>query len=63
MNTRERAIDALAGFLARKRFGPGVDMGGRHNPTPGEYLDARRFVDDMIHVGWTPPVQPQPGDQ
>jgi hypothetical protein len=38
--------DALARLLAKRRFGEGVDMGGRHNPTPGEVIAARYFVRD-----------------
>lgn len=37
----------LALVIAKARFGPGVDMGGKHNPKPSEQIAARRFVDSM----------------
>jgi hypothetical protein len=35
---------ALAHWLARRRYGPGIDMGGADNPTPQEWADARMFA-------------------
>jgi len=37
----------LALVISKARFGPGVDMGGKHNPNPSEQIAARRFVDAM----------------
>jgi len=53
--TPEATAHGLALLLARRRYGPGVDMGGAHHPTPGEEHDARRFVQDMIDGGWVSP--------
>lgn len=46
---------ALALLLARRRFGPGVDMGGAHNPTPAEERDAAHFIRDLLGNGWLDP--------
>jgi hypothetical protein len=42
--TGEMWAEELAQIIARCRFGPGVDMGGRHNPRPSEVLAAQDFV-------------------
>lgn len=51
------AAHALARLLARRRFGPGVDMSGAHNPTPGEERDASLFMRDLMDNGWLDPDQ------
>jgi hypothetical protein len=37
----------LARIIARFRHGPGVDMGGRHNPVPSEINAAREFCESF----------------
>jgi hypothetical protein len=41
--TKDEIIEALAHYLSRARFGPGLDMGGKHNPQPSEYIKAREM--------------------
>ena len=36
--------------LAKARFGPGVDMGGRHNPLPTEIREGQRMVEMIKYV-------------
>lgn len=52
--TPERAAGVLAQEIARRRFG-GVSMDGRHNPTPGEELMARHFIELLMANWWEPP--------
>ena len=35
----------LAVDIARARYGPGIDMGGAHNPKPSEVQIAHRFIE------------------
>ena len=51
--------DELALIIAKARFGPGVDMGGKHNPRPSEYAAARQFVADFRAALATSPA-PEP---
>lgn len=51
------AAHALALLLARARFGPGVDMGGRDNPMPSEEIAGKRFMQDLIDNGWLNPAE------
>ncbi len=43
-------VDSFARQLARARFGPGVDMGGKHNPLPSERIIATRMVEEAALV-------------
>ena len=43
-----RATDEVARLMARARYGPGVDMGGKHNPLPSERHEAALFVQHFI---------------
>lgn len=45
--TDEDVTMMLAMMLARARFGPGRDMGGRHDPLPTEIIEARRFMEAL----------------
>ena len=36
--------------LARARSGPGVDMGGKHNPLPSERIKAAQMVDVAMRL-------------
>lgn len=46
----EALVESFAHRLARARFGPGVDMGGKHNPVPSEYRIAREMVEEAVTV-------------
>lgn len=54
----ERWADELSLVIAKARFGPSVDMGGRHNPKPSEVTAARRFMEG---VAANPSADPEYG--
>gem|GEM_PF-3414603 len=40
--------EALSLVIAKARYGPGVDMGGKHNPLPSEVREARFFLEAVL---------------
>jgi len=46
------AVEALAVLLSQQRTHGSVFMDGGHNPTPGDILDARQFIEDLVESGW-----------
>jgi len=50
----EKDVDRLAVLFSERRTHGSVFMDGSHNPTPGELIAARRFMQDLVKVGWRP---------
>jgi hypothetical protein len=53
VNTPETAMAFLARLLAGRRYPVPVNV----EPTIGELIAARGFVEGLMHAGWTPPAQ------
>ncbi len=50
LDWKEPQAAELALIIAKARYGPGIDMGGRHNPKPSEVKAARQFMEAIDFI-------------